>query len=337
MPPSVRSDTPDRGGVNELAYRTAERRLWRAIGARPTERTIHLERIGVDVRLQEVGTGPPVLFIHGIATSGVSWAALAARATGFRCLILDRPGTGLSQPLGRTVDPSTVAEMADVLVADVLDALELRTAHIVASSFGGYIALRSAAATPERVERMVQFSWPVGARARSLPLLLRAISLPGFRRLFEALPRSERSIRMLLERMGHRDKMLDGRISQQDIDCYIALMQHTDTMRNELAPVSALVSPIRGLERLHLSDDVLSRVSCPTLFVWGARDPFGGEEVARSLVERLPNAVLDLLQEAGHSPWLDDIETCVTRMTHYLRDDAPTSLAAARGAGSAVA
>lgn len=325
--------------MNELAYRAAERRLWRSIGAHPTERIIHLDRIGVDVRLQEIGSGPPVLFIHGIATSGVSWAALAARASGFRCLILDRPGTGLSQPLTRAIDPAALAELSDILVADVLDALGLRSAHVVASSLGGYVALRSAAATPERVERMVQFSWPVGAPTRSLPVLLRALSLPGFRNLFERLPRTERSIRILFERMGHGEKLLDGRISQLELDCYLALMLHTDTMRNELTPVPALMSPFRGLERLHLDDDVLSRVVCPTLFVWGARDPFGGEAVARALVDRLPNAELDLMPQAGHSPWLDDMDACVARMSSHLDEGVMTSAAPTpvRATGSAVA
>ena len=140
--------------MNEPAYRAAERRLWDAVGVEPIERRIHLERIGVDVRVQEVGDGPPVLFIHGVATSGVSWAGLAARTHGFRCLILDRPGTGLSEALAHPVDPATLGEMSDVLVADVLDPLDVASAHVVASSFGGYMALRSAAATPDRVERM---------------------------------------------------------------------------------------------------------------------------------------------------------------------------------------
>jgi pimeloyl-ACP methyl ester carboxylesterase len=95
-------------------------------------------------------------------------------------------------------------------------------------------------------------------------------------------------------------------------------MLHTDTMRNELTPVPALMSPFRGLERLHLDDDVLARVVCPTLFVWGARDPFGGEAVACALVDRLPHAELVLMPEAGHSPWLDDMDACVTRMITYL-------------------
>jgi pimeloyl-ACP methyl ester carboxylesterase len=165
---------------------------------------------------------------------------------------------------------------------------------------------------------MVQFSWPVGAPTRSLPVLLRALSLPGFRHLIECLPRTERSIRILLERMGHGEKLLDGRISQLEIDCYLALMLHTDTMRNELAPVPAVMSPLRGLERVHLDDNVLSRVVCPTLFVWGARDPFGGEAVAHALVDRLPNAALDLMPDAGHSPWLDDMDACVQRLTSFL-------------------
>jgi hypothetical protein len=32
----------------------------------------------------------------------------------------------------------------------------------------------------------------------------------------------------------------------------------------------------------------------------------------------MPNAELELLPEAGHSPWLDDMDGCVTRMTRYL-------------------
>ena len=272
--------------MNELAYRAAERRLWRSIGAQPTERRIHLERIGVDVRIQEIGAGPPVLFIHGVATSGVSWAGLAARAKGFRCLVLDRPGTGLSEPLGRPLDPGTLAAMADVLVADVLDALEVPSAHIVASSFGGYMALRSAAATPERgANGAVQLAGgsadadtpvvPASDECPGLPPAGRGASAHGTVDA-HALPPA-RSPRQAARR----------RISREDLACYLALIRHTDTMRHEFAPARALISPIRGLARLHLPDDVLGRVRCPTVFVWGGRDPFGGEAVGRALAGRI--------------------------------------------------
>lgn len=43
----------------------------------------------------EVGSGDPILFVHGTAGPG-AWPALIRELDGFRCLILDRPGWGLS-------------------------------------------------------------------------------------------------------------------------------------------------------------------------------------------------------------------------------------------------
>ena len=304
--------------MNETAYRAAEQRLWRVIGADPTERSIHLQRNDIDVRVQEVGAGPAILFIHGANSSGASWARLAASLTGFRCLILDRPGTGLSQPLERRIDPSSLPEIADTLVVDVLDALDLPAAHVVATSLGGYIALRTAAAWPERIDRMVQFSWPVGAPIKNLPWVLRAMAIPGLGRLATLMPANERSVRMLFRRMGHAAKLKDGRLSQADIDCYLALLRDTDTVRNEIAPARALISPIHGLDRIQLTDPLLARVSCPTLFIWGGRDLFGGAQTARELVARIPDAELELMPEAGHSPWLDDLDHCAGAVTEFL-------------------
>jgi 2-hydroxy-6-oxonona-2,4-dienedioate hydrolase len=304
--------------VNEAGYRGAEERLWSSIGVAPTERFVHLEGHGIDVRIQEVGQGPPVLFIHGANTSGASWAALAARVEGFRCLLLDRPGTGLSPPLKRRIDHTSLPEIADTMVVDILDALGLPSAHVVATSLGGYVALRAAAAHPERVDRMVQFSWPVGAAIKRLPWVLRAMAIPGLARLAAAMPANERSTRMLFRRMGHDAKLKDGRITQADIDCYLALLRDTDTMRNEIAPARALVSPIHGLDRLRLTDELLARVACPTLFIWGGRDLFGGADTARDLVDRIPGARLDLMPDASHSPWLDDLGYCAATVTSFL-------------------
>ncbi|HET9758007.1 MAG TPA: alpha/beta hydrolase [Candidatus Limnocylindrales bacterium] len=304
--------------MNERAYRAAEQRLWQSIAVDPVERWIHLERNDVDVRIQELGGGPPVLFIHGANTSGASWATLAAKLDGFRCLILDRPGTGLSQPIRRPIDRVSLPEIADTLVGDILDALELPTAHIVATSLGGYVALRGAAASPERIDRMVQFSWPVGAPIPHLPWTLRAMSIPGLSRLAASMPANEQSVRMLFRRMGHGPKLKDGRITQEDLDCYVAMLRDTDTMRNEIAPARALISPIRGLAALDLTDEMLSKVTCPTLFIWGGQDVFGGPDVARELVARIPNAELDVMPDAGHSPWLDDLDRCAKAVTDFL-------------------
>lgn len=304
---------------NEIRYRAAEIRLWRWVGATPTERRLHLTGNDVTVRVQEVGEGPPVVFVHGANTSGASWAALAARLDGFRSILLDRPGTGLSGSLARRLDATTLPAFGDSLVLEVLDALDLPSAHLVATSFGGYMALRTAAAHPERVERMVQFSWPVGAPNPHLPGFMRLAGLPLVGRLMATLPASERTVRMIFRQMGHGPSLDAGRITPADIDAYVALLRDTDTMRNELTPSRAFVSPIRGLNRLLLPDSVLASVTTPTHFLWGERDPFGGPETGRALVDRMPNATIEIVPEAGHAPWLDDLDTCVAVVGRFLR------------------
>jgi 2-hydroxy-6-oxonona-2,4-dienedioate hydrolase len=134
--------------MDEHAYRQAERAFWSEVGVTPKERRIPLERNAVTVRVQELGDGPPVLFLHGgPGACGTAWASLAARLPDLRCLLLDRPGTGLSDPKPLP-DPAAVRHETETLVVDVLDALGIDRAHLVGSSHGGYAALLAPQATP---------------------------------------------------------------------------------------------------------------------------------------------------------------------------------------------
>ena len=129
--------------VDESRYRQAERTLWDAVGVEPDDRTVHLAELGTDVRVQEVDGGPPVLFVHGAPNAGSTWATVAARLNGFRLLIPDRPGAGLSSPLAHPVTLASAPEYGDRFAVELLDALGVDRADVVASSFGGYLALRA--------------------------------------------------------------------------------------------------------------------------------------------------------------------------------------------------
>lgn len=191
--------------MNEVRYREAERRLWESVGVTPTEQRLHLGRTGVTLRVQEVGQGPAVVFVHGASNSGSSWAPLVARLDGFRCVVLDRPGCGLSDPLATGFDDlERLGAFADSLIVDVLDAMGLDGAHVVATSFGGYIALRTAAAHPDRIGRMVEFGWTVGAPIARMPLLMRLASVPMVGRLLTAVPPNERAVRAMFRAIGLR-------------------------------------------------------------------------------------------------------------------------------------
>jgi 2-hydroxy-6-oxonona-2,4-dienedioate hydrolase len=286
-------------------YRAAERRLWASVGVSPDERTVTLPRLSVEVRVQALGDGAPILFLHGGPNSGSTWASLAAQMTGYRALLLDRPGTGLSAAID--IGAENVREVAEVFVADVLDALGLEWAHVVASSFGGFLALRSAAATPARFGRMVQMACPAGAPGMGMPGFMKAMVTPGLGRLIATLPPNERAGRMIFRQIGHGRSLDAGRIPQVFFDWYLAMQRHTDTMVNEARMIRSLASVRAGWHpALSLDEELLGRVTTPTYFLWGADDPFGGLDVARELVAAMPAAALDMVPAAGHLPWLDD-------------------------------
>jgi pimeloyl-ACP methyl ester carboxylesterase len=299
-------------------YRAAERALWSSVGASTTERFLDLPRTGLRLRIQELGDGPPILFIHGANTSGASWATLAARLPGYRCLLLDRPGTGLSDALPARPTARELMALGDGIVAAVLDAAGIERAHVVATSLGGFMGLRSAAAHPDRVLRMVQFSWPVGAPTRTVPPSMRFMSVPGVARLASALPATEGTVRAIFRSVGHGPSLDEGRITRSDIDAYLALLRYTDTLRNELVLGRSTVSPLRGFDPGLLPAALLESIRTPTRFIWGGHDPFGGPEVARAIVAMIPDAELELLPEAGHAPWLDDLDGCASSVGDFL-------------------
>jgi len=304
--------------ANEARFLEAERHLWDTLGVAPTERRVHLARNDVNVRIQELGDGPPVLFVHGGTTSGISWSMLATRLAGFRCILLDRPGTGASEPLPGRFDDDSLPKLGESLIVDVLDALELDSAHLVATSFGGYLALRTCAAHPERVERMVQFSWPMGAPNPKLPAFFRVSVVPGVSTLMGVVPPNERSVRTLFRLLGHAASLADGRIAPVEVEAYLALLRNTDTMRNEMAAPRTIMNRAGKLHPHLLPDDLISSITTRTLFLWGENDPFGGEAVARRLVDLMPNGVLEMLADAGHAPWLDELDYCAAATRRFL-------------------
>jgi pimeloyl-ACP methyl ester carboxylesterase len=271
---------------------------------------VALPRLGGEVRIQELGEGPPVLFVHGGSTCGTSWAELAAALPRFRCLLLDRPGTGLSDPLVRPVrDLGDLVDLADALLLDVLDGLGLPTAPVVATSFGGYFAMRAALAAPGRIERLVLLGWNAGAPVSRLPMMLRLGVAPVIGELLARMPVNRAAVRAIFRGIGSGAAVRDGRISAPAIDAYVELLRRTPSVRNDLALGRLLFSAGQGLDpRFLLSAEERARIATPTAFLWGDRDAFGDAAIARAFVAPFPDARLEIVPGAGHAIWVDDLD-----------------------------
>lgn len=140
-----------RGAQGGVRARRGAVRVSSALGTRlPVAGGLDLDLPGVDVRLRGTrwpGDGPPVLLLHGLASTRRFWDLLAPRLAGLPLLALDQRGHGDSERPAGPYDGGTVAR--DALTA--LDALGISRAVVVGHSWGAWTALRLAALAPERV------------------------------------------------------------------------------------------------------------------------------------------------------------------------------------------
>ena len=90
---------------------------------------------GGRVHVIEAGDGPPVVHLHGNNTSSLSHLTLLEHLTEVRSFLVDRPGSGLSDP--ETFPRGSFRPCAVRFVDDVLDALGLESAVLAGASGGG--------------------------------------------------------------------------------------------------------------------------------------------------------------------------------------------------------
>lgn len=302
-------------------FRIAETAFWQSVCVEPTEEWVTLSH-GENIRVQIVGDGPPILFIHGGSSSGANWAPLIAGMQDFRCIAIDRPGCGLSDPAAggrKPADMGEVEDFADRLVADVLDGLAIERAHVLSTSYGGYFAMRGAAAHPNRVDRIVEMTWMMGAPIGYAPMSMRLAAIPGLGALMTKIPPTRFSIKMILKQIGLKRALESGRVSNELMDWFLALLRHTNTMANELKANPHVITPIRGISpKMLLTDDLIGKIKAPVLFIWGGEDPMGGETVARPFAAKFDNATVEMLPLAGHAPWIDEPDRCARIASEFL-------------------
>jgi len=104
------------------------------------------------------GTGPAVVLLHGYASTGDLWAALAADlARDHTVVVPDRRGLGLSSKPASGFDKKTQA--GDV--AGVLDTRTIANADLVTHDIGTMVGSAFAVPHPERVRRFVLIDAPL--------------------------------------------------------------------------------------------------------------------------------------------------------------------------------
>ena len=297
-------------------YRSAEQMLWEHYGLQPAERFVDVASPPVRLRVNEVGSGVPVLFLHGMLGTGPYWGPLVRELEGFRCLLLDRPGYGLSSALDWSTHPfgSAIADAID----HALDDLDIERVDVVGGSIGGVLALHLASRHPERVGKIVMLGGGPLVREFPVPGVFRFMASPlGV--IMERLARREKVMRQIIAGSGHAASLEDGRISDAFVGWRLSLQRETDSMHYERAGLRAIIGREGWRTEVAMDDGQLARIDHPTLLLQGADDPTAPIELWRRVMATLPHGELQVVDGAGHQPWLDEPARIGDELTRFLR------------------
>ena len=255
---------------------------------RVDEHTITLDDAPVYYR-SAPGEGVPGLYVHGVPTSSDDWIGWLGRTGG---IAPDLIGFGRSAKGGHLdYTPQGLAGFLDRL----LDHLDVGRVDLVAHGWGGLAALRLAEG--DRVRRLVLISPPAALPGCSWTWFQRAWRRPGIGELLMGSTTRGLLARTLRRASASPQAWPADRVKQ----VFEQFDQGTQ----------------RAILRLHRAWDAeqaraleaaLTRLAVPALVLWGDTDPWCRPELARAYANRLPQAQLECIPQAGHWPWLDKPE-----------------------------
>jgi class 3 adenylate cyclase len=272
---------------------------------------------GAHIAYRVLGDGPIDLLLVPVAGSELAWEVAAfvrffQRLASFsRLLRFDERGTGLSDPYGRSEQPSLEVRAKDM--GTVLDAAGSTRATVMANGLGGQLAIYFGASYPDRTASLVLD----GCFAR----LARAPDYPW------GVPSEvlDRAVGRAARGMGHAEAVLSIMAPQASRDPrFVAAYRRYSLARRAPAVV-------RSAAEMHVYGDVralLPSIQAPTLVLHRTGDQWIRRPHAAYLAEHIPRAKLvelpgeDNLMAAGDSDRdLDEIEEFLTGVRHAPKVD----------------
>lgn len=263
------------------------------------------------IYLNEAGEGYPVLMLHGggPGASGVSnyGRNIAELAKHFRVLVVDMPGYGQSTKGLNRADP--FGDLAETMLG-LLDALDIRSAHVIGNSYGGACALRMALNQPNRVSAMVLMG-PGGINTT------RALPTAGLNHLLNFYggegPSVEKLRTFIREYLVYDGSQVPESVVQERYQSSI------DPEVIAEPPLRRPNSPAAALRMDFTRDRRLKKCRIPTLVLWGIDDKVNRPSGAETLQKTLLDCDVYLFGKTGHWVQWERADEFNTVTVSYLK------------------
>lgn len=284
---------------------------------------------GETIAYQEAGNGTEILvLIHGNMTSSQHWDLVIEQLQdSYHIYALDLRGFGFSTYHHPIDSLNEFAEDVKLFV----DELQLKKFSLVGWSMGGGVAMQFAAAYPMNVNKLILVE-SVGVKG--YPSFKKDINgqpiVSNLLKTKEEIAKDPVQIAPVVQALKQKDKQYYRNIwnlliythHQPSPDRYEKYLNDMLTQRN-------FVDVNYGLVTFNISDEHngvvagngdMNRIQVPTLVLQGNRDYVVPKVVGEELAKHLPNAKLVVLENCGHSPFIDCLEAFINEVTEFLKE-----------------
>jgi pimeloyl-ACP methyl ester carboxylesterase len=253
---------------------------------------------GQTVCYEVIGSGAPVVLVHGTPFSSYVWRNIARElARSFRVFSYDLLGYGKSE---KRADQDASLGVQNRLLAELLRHWGLERPNIIGHDFGGATTLRTHLIDGRNYERMLLID-PVAMRPWGSPFVQHVLR---FEDAFAGLPDyiHRAILRAYIRGAAHKT------LTDEDLEPYIAPWVGA-------VGQAAFYRQIAQMDQRY-TDEVqgsYGRLRCPCLLLWGMNDQWIPIEKGRELAELVPGCQLVEIPDCGH----------------LVQEDAPEAIVAA--------
>jgi pimeloyl-ACP methyl ester carboxylesterase len=229
---------------------------------------------------QQVGSGLPLLILHGLFGSSDNWMSIAkTMADDFDIVLPDLRNHGNSP---HSSDWTYEAMAADVV--GLLDALNIEKTSVIGHSMGGKAAMTLVAKYPERIEKLVVVDiapkkYPV--HHRDILNALRSIDLKKITKRSEA------------------DEQLAERIGEKAVRQFLLKNLTRDDDNNYIWKLNLKVIDEK-IENIGEALSAPNEIPHPALFIRGEHSDYISADDNDAIKSTFPKATLVTIKEAGH-------------------------------------
>lgn len=233
----------------------------------------------------EDGSGPPMLFLHGLGFSLFTFRRnYPFFARTMRILAADLPGCGYSRLPGNY--GGTTEDMAKYLKS-FLDGAKATQAVVCGAGEGGIYALELALRHPEKVSALILSS--PGSLTRHFPKHIRQFLNPVMGEL-----------RINAMNSAHMQQFMKWcYFNEINVDRYV-VKQVYQPFENRMAR-HVLLKILKDYDDRYVHEN-LEKIKCPTLIIWGDGDAGRPAGMAQMYEKAIPNSTVQIIRNCGMLP-----------------------------------